>query len=79
MCVKFITDIQEYVICVGMDVGIKSLLLLKRLIYVNFLWSISYFLQKPLVFKIFRFINIFLQMFVLLYIFFEISNYITTI
>lgn len=35
MCVKFIADIQYYVICVGMDVGIK--LLLGALIYV-ILW-----------------------------------------
>ncbi len=54
MCVKFIADIQYYVICVGMDVGIKSLLLLKKLIYVNFLWSISYFFTKAISFQNFQ-------------------------
>ncbi len=37
-----------------MDVGIKSLLLLKKLIYVNFLWSISYFFTKAISFQNFQ-------------------------
>ena len=51
MCVKFIADIQYYVICVGMDVGIKSLLLLKKINICKFSLEYQLFLQKAISFS----------------------------